>query len=56
MLYPDQFRDAAHRVREDGRRLSGFIAETCPSVGGQLFLPKGYFTEVYKLVREAGGP
>ena len=32
-----------------------FIAESIPSVAGQVFLPEGYLKEVYRLVREAGG-
>lgn len=32
-----------------------FIAESIPSVAGQVFLPDGYLKEVYRLVREAGG-
>jgi 4-aminobutyrate aminotransferase-like enzyme/Ser/Thr protein kinase RdoA (MazF antagonist) len=35
--------------------LAGFIAETCPSVGGQLILPSGYLAAVYASVRAAGG-
>ena len=38
-----------------GIGLAGFIAETCPSVAGQIFLPEGYLPEVYRLVRDAGG-
>ena len=37
------------------RRLAGFIAETCPSVGGQIILPTGYLDAVYRQVRAAGG-
>ncbi|MGH9752050.1 MAG: aminotransferase class III-fold pyridoxal phosphate-dependent enzyme, partial [Blastocatellia bacterium] len=29
-------------LRENGVGLAGFIAETCPSVGGQIFFPEGY--------------
>jgi 4-aminobutyrate aminotransferase-like enzyme/Ser/Thr protein kinase RdoA (MazF antagonist) len=47
--------DIAARVREKGRGLAGFIAETCPSVGGQLVLPPGYLAHVYEHVRAAGG-
>ena len=36
-------------------RLAGFIAETCPSVGGQIVFPPGYLAEVYREVRAAGG-
>ncbi len=38
-----------------GAGLAGFIAETCPSVGGQLMLPSGYLAAVYASVRAAGG-
>jgi 4-aminobutyrate aminotransferase-like enzyme/Ser/Thr protein kinase RdoA (MazF antagonist) len=34
---------------------AAFIAETCPSVAGQIMLPAGYLQEVYAHVREAGG-
>jgi 4-aminobutyrate aminotransferase-like enzyme/Ser/Thr protein kinase RdoA (MazF antagonist) len=53
--YASYVHDAAHRIQEEGRQLSGFIAETCPSVAGQLLLPEGYFVEVYRHVRDAGG-
>jgi 4-aminobutyrate aminotransferase-like enzyme len=35
--------------------VAGFLAETCPSVGGQILLPPGYLAEVYRIVRAAGG-
>ncbi|MBV9880524.1 MAG: aminotransferase class III-fold pyridoxal phosphate-dependent enzyme [Gemmatirosa sp.] len=38
-----------------GQGPAGFIAETCPSVGGQLLLPDGYLADVYRRVRTAGG-
>jgi len=44
--------DAAHA---GGRELAGFIAESCPSVGGQLLFPPGYLAGVYSSVRRAGG-
>ncbi len=43
------------RISRQGRRLCGYIAETCPSVGGQIMLPEGFLPEVYRLVRAAGG-
>ncbi len=43
------------RLRERGVGLAGFIAETCPSVGGQIFFPEGYLAEVYAAVRRSGG-
>ncbi|HEV7704440.1 MAG TPA: aminotransferase class III-fold pyridoxal phosphate-dependent enzyme, partial [Gemmatimonadaceae bacterium] len=53
--YAASVRDAVARVRDAGRGVAGFIAETCPSVGGQLILPPGYLTHVYEHVRAAGG-
>lgn len=38
-----------------GRGVAGFIAETCPSVGGQIMFPPGYLPAVYQQVRRAGG-
>ncbi|MEO7085427.1 MAG: aminotransferase class III-fold pyridoxal phosphate-dependent enzyme, partial [Gemmatimonadaceae bacterium] len=35
------------RIANGGRSLGGFIAETCPSVGGQLILPPGYLENAY---------
>ena len=43
------------RLRESGVVLAGFIAESAPSVGGQIFFPEGYLAEVYAATREAGG-
>jgi 4-aminobutyrate aminotransferase-like enzyme/Ser/Thr protein kinase RdoA (MazF antagonist) len=36
-------------------RIGAFIAESCPSVGGQLMLPDGYLRAVYGHVRASGG-
>jgi 4-aminobutyrate aminotransferase-like enzyme len=47
--------DILRRLREQGTAVSAFLAETCPSVGGQVFLPTGYLTAVYDAVRDAGG-
>ncbi|MEO5897226.1 MAG: aminotransferase class III-fold pyridoxal phosphate-dependent enzyme [Vicinamibacterales bacterium] len=41
--------------RVASRGLAGFIAETCPSVGGQIVPPAGYFGRVYAHIRAAGG-
>ena len=38
-----------------GRGVAAFIAETCPSVGGQIVFPSGYLDKVYRQVRAAGG-
>ena len=37
------------------RNLCGFIAESLPSVGGQIVLPYRYLAAVYEAVRKAGG-
>ena len=43
------------RLTAGGERLAAFIAETCPSVGGQIMFPPGYLADVYRHVRAAGG-
>jgi 4-aminobutyrate aminotransferase-like enzyme/Ser/Thr protein kinase RdoA (MazF antagonist) len=43
------------RLKRNGVGLAGFIAESLPSVGGQIVFPDGYLAAVYKYVREAGG-
>jgi 4-aminobutyrate aminotransferase-like enzyme len=42
-------------IRARGRGLAAFLAETLPSVGGQIVLPPGYLAEAYALVRAGGG-
>ncbi|MDB4915633.1 MAG: aminotransferase class-III [Gemmatimonadetes bacterium] len=53
--YAAQVVDIIEAVRQKGRSVGAFIAETCPSVGGQLILPPGYLGLVYEAVRAAGG-
>ena len=53
--YGDMVGEVIDRLRERGRRLSGFICETCPSVGGQIIPPAGYLQAVYRHVRAADG-
>lgn len=43
------------RLQSEGRQLCGFMAESWPSVGGQIMFPEGYLSEVYRFVRQAGG-
>lgn len=38
-----------------GAGIAGYIAETFPSVGGQILPPQGFFDLVYAAVRGAGG-
>jgi 4-aminobutyrate aminotransferase-like enzyme/Ser/Thr protein kinase RdoA (MazF antagonist) len=39
--------------RRDGREVAAYIAETLPSVAGQIVFPPNYLTEVYGRVRAA---
>ncbi len=50
-----QVGEVIDRIAAQGRRFSGYIAETCPSVGGQIMLPDGFLRDVYARVRAAGG-
>ena len=65
-LYRSEDADAARKyvghvediicdLQSKGIGIAGFIAETCPSVAGQIFMPNGYLPEVYRHVRKAGG-
>jgi 4-aminobutyrate aminotransferase-like enzyme/Ser/Thr protein kinase RdoA (MazF antagonist) len=53
--YASQVKNTIDGLTEQGRGLSGFIAESLPSVGGQIVFPEGYLTDVYRYVRGAGG-
>jgi 4-aminobutyrate aminotransferase-like enzyme len=53
--YAAQVAEIIAEQRRLGRGIAGFIAETCPSVGGQIMLPDGYLAAVYAYVRDAGG-
>ncbi|MEM7302969.1 MAG: aminotransferase class III-fold pyridoxal phosphate-dependent enzyme [Pseudomonadota bacterium] len=46
---------AIARLKETPHGFAGFIAETFPSVSGQIIPPQGYLAEVYRKVRAAGG-
>ncbi|HKR11136.1 MAG TPA: aminotransferase class III-fold pyridoxal phosphate-dependent enzyme [Pyrinomonadaceae bacterium] len=54
---PDSEADAQHviDVIKNTGTICGFIAESMPSVAGQIILPPGYLTSVYDAVRSAGG-
>jgi len=54
-LYSEQVDDAIAGINHAGGKLAGFIAETFPSVGGQIIPPEGYLDKVYKKIRAAGG-
>ncbi len=42
-------------LTKKSRAPAAFIAETCPSVGGQVIFPAGYLEEVYRIIRARGG-
>ena len=43
------------QLQSDGHGLAAFIAETLPSVAGQIVFPPNYLAEVYRRVRARGG-
>ncbi len=53
--YAQYVKDTIEIIKQNGLTLAGFIAETCPSVGGQIFLPEGYLSQVYSDVHATGG-
>ena len=55
MKYADHVSQLIEDLHERETPLAGFIAESMPSVAGQIVLPPGYLNEVYNAVRTAGG-
>lgn len=53
--YARHVAEIIERLQKRGLGLGGFIAESCPSVGGQIIFPPDYLAEVYRHVRQAGG-
>ena len=47
--------ELVERLQGQGRAVAGFLAESCPSVAGQIMLPPGYLDAVYRTVRQSGG-
>ena len=54
-LYAHQLMDILNKITGDGHQLAAFISESMLCCGGQIVLPPNYLSEVYRLVREAGG-
>ena len=42
-------------LHANGRGVCAYIAESLPSVAGQILFPDGYISDVYRHVRDAGG-
>ena len=53
--FAESIAEQIETMRKQGRAPAFFIAESIPSVAGQVFLPEGYLKEVYAMVRAAGG-
>ena len=53
--YADALGEVVDAANRSGRRLAAFIAESAPSVGGQIVLPPGYLQRAYSHVRSHGG-
>lgn len=53
--YAQQVVEIIEGLRKSGNSLAGFIAESWPSVAGQISLPDCYLATVYEAVRAAGG-
>ena len=55
LLYAEHLRGKIEEIKNYGRGLSAFIAESIVSCGGQIVLPDNYLKTAYAYVREAGG-
>ncbi len=53
--FADQAGPAIAALAAKGHGVAGFIAETFPSVAGQIIPPDGYLAQVYAQIRAAGG-
>lgn len=53
--YAQQVEEIIQGMKKNGRRPGAFLAETLPSVAGQIVFPAGYLAEAYRHVRAAGG-
>lgn len=52
--YAGHVGEIVEKLRKQGRRVT-YLAETLPSVAGQIVFPPNYLSEVYRHVRAAGG-
>lgn len=53
--FAESIAEQIESMRKKGRAPAYFLAESIPSVAGQVFLPDGYLRDVYAMVRAAGG-
>ena len=52
--YAEHVGEILERAGREGRSVAAYIAETLPSVAGQIVFPPHYLSEVYRRVRAAG--
>ena len=53
--YAGHVAEILEKLKREGRGVAACLAETLPSVAGQIVFPPGYLTQVYKHVRAHGG-
>lgn len=53
--YAQHVSEILEKMRVESRNVAAYIAETLPSVAGQIVFPPGYLAETYEHVRAAGG-
>jgi 4-aminobutyrate aminotransferase-like enzyme/Ser/Thr protein kinase RdoA (MazF antagonist) len=53
--YAERVGEIVEGLKRKARRPAAFIAESCPSVGGQLIMPPGYLSNAYEYVWNSGG-
>jgi 4-aminobutyrate aminotransferase-like enzyme len=54
-MFAAEVGEVVDRLVATGTPPSAYIAESCPSVAGQILLPDGFLAEVYRRVRAVGG-
>lgn len=54
-LYADEVQKIIDKIKQEGKQVSFFIAESMQSCAGQIIFPDGYLQKVYKSVHDAGG-
>ena len=52
--YATDLEEILHTSEKSGRPIAAFIAETLPSVGGQIVFPENYLADAFAHVRAAG--
>lgn len=53
--YVSEIEAIAHKIKDEGRGVACYIAESLQSCGGQVIPPEGYFEDVYRVIRKYGG-